>query len=712
MTYDKGFKNMTKNILKFLIALSISFSALHATAVDYQELHTKEQADFNTKMKVEIKNALPQASKKVQSLYRAIGYQPVWVDKDFFTQYAELLISEIREDLKQHNDNQLLEKYEKLLKEDREMCASASLKDKVKIEFDMMQLYADHIDALLTAKKSKHTPLSLLQFALKEKSLIMALDTICDARIRYRTALGDANLSTGDKGIKLSMESIESLTKGDDDTRIKAFYKLINFQPVWMNQKGFSQYTKTLFSQIESDITLDKNSSTYTMYKKLKASATPKDKKKIIALEFELAKLYQSYMSHALYGEIDWDAFQNILKHKRNADWVVHKVLVSPESLLIDALSHHSLAYAFEQATPDFPLYARILDGLKKYKAIVALGGWEHLPDFKDLKPGMRSDIVPLIRERLRKEGDYIPCDDVNETEHYDSCLLKAVKKFQTRHGLTPEGYIGKLTRQALDESAASKVARITLNLNRMKWIKRSPDRYHIWVNIPGYAMYVFDKDELIESMKVIVGRKGHHTPVFYNRVRTIVLNPYWRIPASIIRHEIIPKLKRNPGYTNKKHIEIHTGYSEHSPRVNPYKVNWHKYGKRLPPYKFMQSPGKHNALGKVKYLFPNKYAVYMHDTNEPYLFVKDVRALSHGCIRLHKPFELLETFSKIDPKIDFKKAQKILEKNKKTPIRLTHSVPIDIIYLTTWVDYDGTVEFRDDIYGYDKIQLKKKIKR
>ena len=138
-----------------------------------------------------------------------------------------------------------------------------------------------------------------------------------------------------------------------------------------------------------------------------------------------------------------------------------------------------------------------------------------------------------------------------------------------------------------------SKVARIKLNLDRMKWIKRSHDRYQIWVNIPDYTMSVFDGEQPIESMKVIVGRKGHHTPVFYNRVRSIVLNPYWRIPASIIRHEMIPKLKKDRGYTNRKKIEIHTGYSERSPRVNPYKVNWHKYGRKLPPLQIYAVSGK-----------------------------------------------------------------------------------------------------------------------
>jgi len=206
--------------------------------------------------------------------------------------------------------------------------------------------------------------------------------------------------------------------------------------------------------------------------------------------------------------------------------------------------------------------------------------------------------------------------------------------------------------------------------------------------------------------MRVITGRKGHETPIFYGKVRTIVLNPYWRIPASIIRHETIPKLQRDPGYTNKKKIEIHTGYSEHSKRIDPHSVNWHKYGKRLPPYRFMQSPGEHNALGKVKFLFPNKYSVYMHDTNQRNLFVKDYRALSHGCVRLGKPFDLLETFADIEPNINNEKSKRILKENKKTAYRLKHAVAVDIVYLTTLVDIDGTIRFSNDVYGYDKMQL------
>ncbi|MGB5505401.1 MAG: L,D-transpeptidase family protein [Sulfurovum sp.] len=693
--------------LKYIVlVLCLSMSVVHATVEDYQVIYQEEQKEFNQQMSQEIKKSVISSSKKVQELYRAINYRPVWVDKDYLTQYAELLVHELKSDFEKGLHPELVATYKKLVPNEEKIFNSESLGDKVVIELGLMNLYVKHIGDILKERKSKHTALSLLQHALKEKSLIHALNAISEERITYRTPMMDSNMTIIQESEKMDMDNITMLKSDDEKERLTAMYDLLNFQPVWITEVGFSTYTKDLFKHIENDITLDRNSDTFKSYLELKAIQVPEDKQKIVAYEFEIAKLYQKYMSHTLYGNIDWKSFQAKLKKKRNADWVVHEVLSSPESLLIEAISHGSLDYAFKEAKPLFPLYDKLLVALKKYQEIVSAGGWQKLPEFRDIELGMKDAVIPAIRERLAIEGDYQPCLENNDTELYDNCLLHAVKKFQARHGLTDAGYIGSMTRKSLMETAEEKVARIRLNLDRMKWVKRSHDRYQIWVNIPGYTMYVFDESELMETMRVIVGRNGHNTPVFYNRVRTIVLNPYWRIPASIIRGEMIPKLKKNRNYTNSKKIEIHTGYSEHSPKVNPHNVNWHKYGRKLPPYKFMQSPGKHNALGKVKYLFPNKYSVYMHDTNQPELFSKDVRSLSHGCVRLHKPVDLLETFSVMDPKIDFEKAQATLEHNKKTPIRLSHSIPVDMIYLTTWVENDGSINFRDDIYGYDKMQI------
>ena len=697
---------MKFSINNIVFVLCLSFGVVEASVSDYQQIYQEEQKEFTQKMRTQIKKDVEHSSRKVQELYGAIDYQPIWVDKDYLTQYAELLIYELKEDFDKGLDVELHGLYKKLLPEDKDIFDSNALAHKVKVELGMMQLYVKHIEDILKKKKSKYTATTLLQFAMKEKSLIHALNAISEERITYCTPMLDKSKMIIKPSEKANKDNIAMLTNANENKRLKAMYALLDFQPVWIGKSGVSHYTKELFEQIENDNSFDISCLAYKSYTALKLLALPTQKKEIENYEMEVAKLYQDYMSHLLYGDIDWKAFQAKIKKKKNADWVVHNVLSSPESLLIEAISHESLAYAFKEATPRFPLYQELLVALGQYQDIAASGGWEVLAAFETLKPDTNHSVVPLLRERLRKEGDYVSCADMNETTIYDACLMSGVKKFQQRHGLSVDGYVGKMTLKALNESAEDKVARIKLNLDRMKWVKRSHDRYQIWVNIPGYKMYVFDEGKMIQSMKVIVGRKGHNTPVFYNRVRTIVLNPYWRIPASIIRHELIPKLKKNSNYTNSKKIEIHTGYSEHSPKVNPFKVNWHKYGRRLPPYKFMQSPGKHNALGKIKYLFPNKYSVYMHDTNQPYLFDKDERAMSHGCVRLHKPVELLETFSIMDKKIDFEKSKKVLEKNKKTPLRLSQAIPVDIIYLTTWVDSEGVVSFRDDIYGYDKMQL------
>lgn len=682
-------------------------SLVHASVSDYQEIYQADQQAFSKEMSQEIKKQTSDFRGKVKAIYEAINYQSVWVDKDYLTHHTELLIAEIEEDFKKGLHQDLVVDYKKLLPDGNKVFQSDSLEDKAKVEIGIMKLYVKVINNILKDHKSTHTPLTLIQKALEEQDLMTAIDSISNERIMHAISSPDMNITK----LKESQEAYQELTKRlmgkDQKDRLKALYELLEYQPIWITEEGLTSYTKELFSQIEGDITLDKNSASYREFKTIQNSAIPKNKNKIAVKEFEIAKLYQDYMSHVLYGDIDWKKFQRNLKRtRRNGVWEVHNILVSPESLLIGAVKYKTLKHAFKEATPTFPLYGRMLTALKQYQKIVENGGWEQLPDFKNLKPGMKDPVVPALRERLSKEGDYLPCNEGSTTERYDACLVEAVKKFQARHGLEAEGFVGKMTRKALSESAEHKVAKIKLNLDRVKWLKRGHDRHHIFVNIPSYTMYMLDGSDIIQQMRVITGRKGHESPIFYGRVRTIVLNPYWRIPASIIRHETIPKLKKDSGYTKKKKIEIHTGYSEHSPEVNPYSVNWHKYGRKLPSYRFMQSPGEHNALGKVKYLFPNKYAVYMHDTNQRYLFSKDYRALSHGCVRLGKPFDLLEAFSKIEPKLDFEKSKIILDKNKKTPFRLSNSVPVDIIYLTTLVSEDGIVLFSEDVYGYDKMQL------
>ena len=683
--------------------LTIISTILYGSISDFEKIHKDGQREFVKKMKVQIKQSISSKSKRVKEAYKAISYQPVWIDSDYLTQYSELLYDELKDDFDKGLDKDLVVLYEKLQPSKNHKFESSSIKDKVKLEIGIMQLYLSHIDDMLKGKHSRYNAITLLQYALKEHSLISAINKISKERIQYRTQQADTNGSTVDNSMSMAIK----LTDGDEKVRLNAMYKLLNYRPIWISKSALSKYSKELFEQIANDPTLSHDTSIYNQYRILKNLHPIADHKEIIHYELKIAKLYQRYMSHLLYGSIDWKRFQRDLKRNRpNGAWIVHNILSSPESLLIESIKAQTLKYAFKEAKPLFPLYDRMLRSLIKYQKIVDNGGWGKLPDFGDLKPNMQSSIVTKLVDRLKIEGDYNSTAIRKQPNLYDRPLLDAVVRFQKRHGLIAQGYIGKMTKEALDESAEEKVSKIKLNLDRIKWVKREDDKYHIYVNIPAFQMYLFDGLKIMESMEVIVGKRDHETPIFYGKVRTIVLNPYWRIPNSIIRDDLIPKLQKNPDYTNSKNIEIHTGYSEYSPLVDPHSIDWDKYTKSTPPYKFMQEPGKFNALGKIKYLFPNPYSVYMHDTNEKYLFDKQKRALSHGCIRLHKPFKLLKSLSTIDDKVDYQKAKMILKENRKTPLRLSNSIPIDTVYLTTWVDTDGTIEFRNDIYGYDEMQL------
>ena len=210
------------------------------------------------------------------------------------------------------------------------------------------------------------------------------------------------------------------------------------------------------------------------------------------------------------------------------------------------------------------------------------------------------------------------------------------------------------------------------------------------------------------EVIPVIVGKQKHNTPIFKGDISYIVLNPYWKVPEGIVRKEIIPHMIKNPRYFRKEGLEIHTNWYEKSPKISPYSIYWEDYynGHIKFPYRIMQPPGPKNALGKIKFKFPNRFNVYLHDTPTKRLFKKTKRAFSHGCIRVSKPVKLFETIASFN-NIDLNKSKKILAGKSKVQINIENRVPVYIIYLTAgYNEKNGEIQFRDDIYGYDKMQI------
>jgi len=512
-----------------------------------------------------------------------------------------------------------------------------------------------------------------------------------------------------------SIVIMNSLQEEPKESFLRQLYTQLLFVPVWTDEESLSALGIELFSQIKEDKTLQEDTKLYQDALSLeeKASEVYTDEATVaqkVDLELKMSQLYGGYANYALYGSINWGAFQDRLHNLKVEDigaaWVTYRPKFDAASLLENAVFGAGLKAMFEQAQPKDYGYKKLREALITYEEMARNGGWEHLSIKGTLKVDNVYAAVPALRERLRISDDYTGCDE-DESTTFDDCLKKAVARFQKRHGLTAKGTVDAPTLAALNVPVEKRIEQIRLNLDRIKWLNERDAKRHIVINIPAFRLFFEEDKALRQEMRVITGTKKNPTPIFSNEVETIVLNPYWNVPKSIIQKEMIPKLLRNANAMKRERIEIHQGWEEDASAVNPASVNWsqYRYSKSM-PYRFAQSPGKGNALGKLKFLFPNQFSVYMHDTPTKHLFSRDVRAFSHGCIRLSKPKELMETFASFNPTINLEKTEKILQGDKNAYLKLHNSVPIDVVYLTAYIDYDGVLQFRNDVYEYDKMQL------
>lgn len=528
------------------------------------------------------------------------------------------------------------------------------------------------------------------------------------------TQISASEIAYQEEASDIIMNSLQTQAK---KSFLRRLYAQLFFIPVWMHEKKLSPAAKDLFNQIKNDGTLNKLGKLYKGTLALESTALSlyegdASVAQRIELEFKISQLYYAYTNYAYFGSINWGAFQarisNLMVNDVSTEWVLHRPKVNAISILENAALGASLAKQLQKSIPTQYRYKALQKELMKYRDIEANGGWTHVTLQAVLKKGNQDEGVESLRERLRTTGDYVPCEESMEDNTYDKCLQKAVKVFQKRNGLKTDGAVGAGTLKVLNKTVNDRISTLLVNLDRIKWLPNRSSRLHIIINIPSFMLYFEEKGKLIQKIRTVVGTPKNPTPIFSNIVKTIVLNPYWNLPTSIVQKEMIPKLLKNSNAMAKKGIEIRDGWGRNAKKVNPSTIDWAKYRYSAHvPFRFAQVPGDKNALGKVKFLFPNKYAVYMHDTPAKSLFNRNKRAFSHGCIRLHKPRELLKTFAKFNSNLSYDKSQKILKGKDRTHISLKERVPVDIIYLTAWVDYDGKLQFRNDIYGYDKMQLK-----
>ena len=436
-----------------------------------------------------------------------------------------------------------------------------------------------------------------------------------------------------------------------------------------------------------------------------------------------------------------------------HTDWVAYNPDTDLASLLESALAGDNVATTLRGLLPPHPGYAGLQNALVHYRNLAGRGGWPEIPPGENLRKSHRGYRVGLLRNRLTISGDLDmsvvvespPFDEALETavrrfqrrhgltgdsvvgqdtlaalnvpvgmrirqieldavefSPFDEALEMAVRRFQRRHGLTDDGVVGQDTLAALNVPIEMRIRQIELNMERWRWIPHDLGKRHLLVNIPDYKMSVVENSEIRMDMRIIVGKDYTATPVFSGSIQYMEVNPFWNIPHGISVEEILPKIRENPEYLANQKIRVFENWRENAPEIAPGTVDWNEVDDRGFSFKLRQDPGPLNPLGRVKFIFPNKFAVYLHDTPTRGLFQSTTRGFSHGCIRVEKPLNLAAALLRDDIRHSSEKILVAIESGVRETIPLREPMPVHILYWTAWVDDGGTIQFRKDIYARD----------
>lgn len=370
----------------------------------------------------------------------------------------------------------------------------------------------------------------------------------------------------------------------------------------------------------------------------------------------------------------------------------------------LDALvTAESLADAIAGYAPQHAAYRSLRAALLAHRAMAALGGWPAFPPGATLRPGDRDPRVALLRERLRASGDLAPGAPPEDAQHFDDALREAVLAFQQRHGLEPDAAVGRKTTAALQVTLGQRIDQIRVNLERLRWVAHALDGDHLFVNIPGFNAALYLDGRLAWSSRVVVGRPERPTPSFRARMQYLVLNPDWVVPPTILREDLLPRLAHDPDYLARQAMQVVDAAGQ---PVDTSGIPWTRYAQGGFPHLIVQAPGETNPLGRIKFMLPNPFSVYLHDTPSKRLFQLSARAFSSGCIRLERPLELALLLLDDPATWSAEALAAAIEEGRTREIPVKRKLPVVVVYHTAEADADGRTHFYPDLYGRDAAVL------
>lgn len=479
------------------------------------------------------------------------------------------------------------------------------------------------------------------------------------------------------------------------------FYEQRVYTPAWSNENGL------LSSRIDALIRILKDASneglTPADYHLSRIEATlqevrdnqvknrPYEPVRLADLDLLLTDAFLIYGAHLLAGRVDPETVAS--------QWTAYQREADLGKLLLQALDDNTVEQTLRNLLPAYAGYTHLREKLALYRRIAAEGGWPMVPEGPKMRKGDRGERAVLLRRRLAAVGD-LQLTAVDDVDLFDDELDTALRQFQKRHGLTVDGILGQTTLVALNVPSEHRVRQIFVNMERWRWLPQDLGTRYLIANIANFELDVVEDNKVVLSTVIIVGRPYRRTPVFSDRMTYLVINPQWFVPHSIAVKDILPLIKKDPNHLAKNNMTLlRSGSTE---QIDPVAVDWSRVTERNFPYAIRQAPGPNNALGRIKFMFPNKYNVYIHDTPARELFRKTDRGFSSGCIRIERPLDLAEYLLKDDPRWTRAKIVEAINRGTEQTIRLPRVVPIHILYWTAWVDENGAVQFRNDIYDRD----------
>lgn len=413
-----------------------------------------------------------------------------------------------------------------------------------------------------------------------------------------------------------------------------------------------------------------------------------------VDLELLLTDAFLTYGAHLADGRVDpLDLAPDWIPSRRNPELA---------GILEDAVSRGRVGEALEGQRPPHAVYDRMVAAYDRVRRVARSGGWPAVPEGATLAPGDTADRVPALRRRLAATGELSEAPG-GAPAVYDSTLARAVRLFQHRHGLEDDAVVGPATLEALNVPASERARQLRLNLERWRWLPDSLGTRHVRVNIADYELEVVEEGRVVLAMRAIVGRPYRRTPTFSDRITYLVFNPYWQVPHTLAVQDQLPLIKKEPGYLQRMGFQVFQGWGADGRAVDPATIDWSGLSPRNFPYRLRQDPGPQNALGRVKFMFPNRFSVYLHDTPARELFAKRARGFSSGCIRLERAGELAEYLLRGDPRWTPEAVRRSMTTGtREETVRLPSPVPVHLYYMTAWADADGTIQYRPDVYGRD----------